>query len=64
MSWGIYWMFYTCPDCGANFKSGGDTLTDPRFGRCPTCGAEGKLIGESGHTVPPNANDYEDTADY
>ncbi len=61
MSWGVYWLFYRCPVCGKRFKSGADTITDPAFGRCPACGAEGALVGESGKTVPPDANDYEDT---
>lgn len=63
MSWGVYWMFYRCPNCGKKFKSGADTITEPTFGRCPTCGAEGVLVGESGKFNPPDANDYEDTAD-
>ena len=28
MSWGVYWMFYRCPDCGKKFKSGADTITE------------------------------------
>ena len=56
-------MFYRCPNCGKKFKSGTDTITEPSFGRCPACGAEGELVGESGKVYPPDANDYEDTAD-
>lgn len=63
MSWGVYWLFYTCPVCGKKFKSGADTLTESRFGRCPACGVEGSLIGESGGIAPPDSNDYEDTAE-
>ena len=63
MSWGVYWMFYRCPNCGKKFKSGTDTITEPSFVRCPACGAEGELIGESGTVTPSDANDYEDTAD-
>ena len=63
MSWGVYWMFYRCPSCGKKFKSGTDTITEPSFGRCPACGAEGELVGESRKFYPPDANDYEDTAD-
>ena len=63
MSWGVYWMFYRCPVCGKKFKSGTDTITEPAFGRCPACRTEGVLVGESGKTVPPDPNDYEDTAD-
>ena len=47
MSWGVYWMFYRCPDCGKKFKSGADTITE----------------AESGGVCPPDAMDYEDTAD-
>ena len=56
-------MFYRCPACGRKFKSGADTITDPSFGVCPACRTEGELIGESGGFNPPDANDYEDTAD-
>ncbi|MEQ2456462.1 hypothetical protein [Flavonifractor hominis] len=56
-------MFYRCPKCGKKFKSGADTITDPAFGRCPDCGTEGELVGESGKVYPPDANEYEDTAD-
>jgi peptide subunit release factor 1 (eRF1) len=56
-------MFYRCPDCGKKFKSGADTITEAAFGRCPACGTEGELVGESGGVCPPDAMDYEDTAD-
>ena len=29
MSWGVYWLFYQCPQCGKKFKSGADTITEP-----------------------------------
>ena len=63
MSWGVYWMFYRCPACGKKFKSGADTITEPEFGLCPHFHTEGELVGESGKVSPPDANDYEDTAD-
>ena len=63
MSWGVYWLFYQCPQCGKKFKSGADTITEPTFGRCPACHAEGVLVGESGKASPSDANDYEDTAE-
>ena len=63
MSWGVFWMFYRCPNCGKKFKSGADTITDPAFGRCPACHTEGVLVGESSRDYPPDANDYEDTSD-
>ena len=37
MSWGVYWLFYQCPQCGKKFKSGADTITEPTFGMCPAC---------------------------
>lgn len=54
-------MFYRCPVCGKKFKSGADTITEETFGKCPVCHAEGVLVGESGKTVPEDANGYEDT---
>jgi diphthamide biosynthesis protein 3 len=62
MSWGVYWLFYRCPNCGKLFKSGADTISEPEFGKCPACHAEGTLVGESGKVYPPDANNYEDTA--
>lgn len=63
MSWGVYWMFYHCPQCGKQFKSGTDTITEPGFGKCPICHTEGVLVGESGKTIPENTGSYEDTAE-
>ena len=59
------------------FTGPGDRLAAARFaaaafqctggnrpcGVCPACRTEGELIGESGGFNPPDANDYEDTAD-
>ena len=64
MSWGIFWMFYRCPSCGKQFKSGLDTVQEPEFGKCPVCHTAGELVGESGKNYPPDADAFEDTAAY
>ncbi len=64
MTWGIYWLFYQCAECGKKFKSGADTITEPSFGLCPDCHTPGTLVGESKEGYPEDANDYEDTAEY
>ena len=47
MSWGTYWFYYQCPDCGAKFSWDFCLVTSPDFGKCPRCGGEGVLKGES-----------------
>lgn len=62
MSWGTYWMFYACPDCGSRFRWDMCTVTNPDFGRCPNCGVEGVLVGESS-APPEHPNDYPDCSE-
>ena len=40
MSWGTYWFYYQCPDCGAKFSWDFCLVTSPDFGKCPRCGGE------------------------
>ena len=63
MSWGSGFFYYHCPSCGKKFKYAVEDIPAPSFGVCPACRTEGELIGESGGFNPPDANDYEDTAD-
>lgn len=47
MSWGSYWMFYECPNCGTKYRWSLEELTDTRFGLCPNCDSESPLVAES-----------------
>ena len=47
MSWGAYWMYYDCKNCGTHYRWTLDYLSDPDFGRCPNCGEENVLVAES-----------------
>ncbi len=59
MTWGPYWMFYICPNCGKKFKYTLDNLADEEFGKCPGCGTEGEFVAET-RDMPEDALDYED----
>ncbi len=58
MSWGGYWMFYSCPQCEKKYKWELDALSDSAFGTCPVCSAQGSLMGESGKNAPQNPEDF------
>ena len=62
MSWGTYWFYYQCPDCGAKFSWDFCLVTSPDFGKCPRCGGEGVLKGESAH-LPEHLEDYPDCSE-
>lgn len=47
MTWGAYFMFYDCPQCGRKFRCETADLSDPDFGFCPDCHAEGVFAGET-----------------
>lgn len=59
MTWGPYWMFYVCPECGTRFKYTLENISEDYFGKCISCGAEGTLVAES-RDMPKDAEDYED----
>ena len=59
MTWGAYWMFYTCPQCGKKYKYDLEDVQSPTFGFCPECKIEGELTAES-KTYPADALEYEE----
>ncbi len=61
MTWGPYWMFYTCETCGLKYKYSLEDIHLPKFGNCPTCKKEGKLVSESKDN-PADALDYEEVS--
>ena len=60
MSWGAYWMYYDCKNCGTHYRWTLDYLSDPDFGRCPNCGEENVLVAESKDLKPEDAGKYAD----
>lgn len=47
MSWGAYYMFYDCPQCGKKYRWSLDDVTDTDFSSCPNCHTDGVLVGET-----------------
>ncbi|MGN0658337.1 MAG: hypothetical protein ACI4LA_01900 [Emergencia sp.] len=58
MTWGAFYMYYQCPQCGRKFRYALDLLNEmgDQFGRCPDCGAEGTFIKEG--PVSRDSMDY------
>lgn len=55
MSWGPYWFYYNCTNCGGKFRWCLDELTNPDFGHCPFCGEEMPMAFESKDLTPEQA---------
>jgi len=53
MSWGVCFMYYSCPKCGRKFKYATDLIpvVGERFGCCPACGAAGIFEKEGARTA-------------
>lgn len=47
MTWGPYYFFYVCPDCGKKYRWLTEDMSDERFSDCPACGVPGRLVGET-----------------
>ena len=47
MTWGAYYMFYECPECGRKYRWALEDMSDQTFGECPDCHMMGILRGES-----------------
>lgn len=47
MTWGAYFMFYQCPECGKKYRWSLEDISDPAFGQCPACHVMGELKGET-----------------
>lgn len=62
MTWGPYYFFYECPECGKKFRWCLDDMNESSFSQCPACHTEGHLIGETKELVQGDARfvDYED----
>lgn len=61
MTWGAFYMYYQCPQCGKKFKYAIDLLNEmgDQFGKCPICNIEGTFIKEGPNT--PDSLEYEET---
>ncbi len=47
MTWGAYFMFYECPECGKKFRYELDDISEESFGRCPDRHVMGTFVGET-----------------
>ena len=47
MTWGDYFFFYECPECGKKYRYPIDLMSDPDYGACPDCHGMGKFGGET-----------------
>lgn len=61
MTWGPYWMFYKCSQCGKKFKYSFEDIHLPVFGKCPACEVEGELMGET-KAAPTDAQEYDEVS--
>lgn len=60
MTWGAFYMYYECPECGKKFKSEEGLIADlgEKFGKCPVCGTLGKLVHEG--AIPKDDLEFEE----
>lgn len=47
MTWGTYYFFYDCPNCGKHYRWCTEVLSDEEFGECPACHTAGTFVGET-----------------
>lgn len=47
MTWGPYFFFYECPECGKKYRWPLEDMNEDEFSRCPSCNAVGTLAGET-----------------
>lgn len=47
MTWGAYFFFYSCPQCGKKYRWATEDMTDKDFSKCPGCHTDGVLVGET-----------------
>ena len=48
MTWGTYYFFYECPQCGKKYRYELEGSADEEFGFCPECHVMGTFVGEIG----------------
>ena len=47
MTWGTYYFFYECPQCGKKYRYELEGSADEEFGFCPECHVMGTFVGET-----------------
>lgn len=47
MTWGPYYFFYNCPNCGKKYRWSIDEMDYREFSHCPNCQTPGELVGET-----------------
>ena len=45
MTWGTYYFFYECPQCGKKYRYELEGSADEEFGFCPECHVMGTFVG-------------------
>ena len=46
MTWGTYYFFYECPQCGKKYRYELEGSADEEFGFCPECHVMGTFEGQ------------------
>ena len=47
MTWGTYYFFYQCQQCGKKYRYELEGSSDEEFGYCPDCHVMGTFVGET-----------------
>ena len=58
MSWGAYWMYYDCKNCGEHYRWSLDYISSENFAHCPNCGEENPLAFEAKDLTPETVGQY------
>lgn len=60
MTWGVFFMYYECPECGWRFKYDIQLISKKGddFGKCPNCNAVGRFIKDG--AIDTDDSDYEE----
>jgi len=61
MTWGTYYFFYDCPECGKKYRWSFEDMNEEAFGQCPACHVDGAFVGESKDIIAGDTRfvDYE-----
>ena len=48
MTWGAFYMYYQCPNCGKKMKFAQDVMIElgEKFGQCPNCEIDATFVKE------------------
>ena len=60
MTWGTYYFFYECPQCGKKYRYELEGSSNEEFGLCPDCHVMGKFVGETKYIKQGEADPFID----